>query len=59
MKFDKSRVFTALDADKLKAGDVVFVADAIADLKAKVENGIAKAAEKIECIALRCTGRRG
>lgn len=50
MEFNKSRVFTALNADKLKAGDIVYVSDTIARLKAKVEEGNAKAAKKIECI---------
>lgn len=33
MEFDKSRVYTALSADELEVGDVVFAADTIADLK--------------------------
>lgn len=48
MKFDKSRVFTALNADELKAGDIVFVADSIAGLKDMVENDIAAGSRKIE-----------
>ncbi len=33
MKFDKSKVYTALNADALKPGDVVFAADSLAGLK--------------------------
>ena len=33
MEYDKSRVYTALNADELEVGDVVFAADTIADLK--------------------------
>lgn len=38
MKFDKSRVYTALNADELKVGSKVVVADNIATLKEKVSN---------------------
>lgn len=38
MEFDKSRVYTALNADELKAGDKVIVEDNIANLMAKVNN---------------------
>lgn len=37
MEFDKSRVYTALNADELKVGSKVVVADNIADLKEKVK----------------------
>jgi hypothetical protein len=42
MKFDKSKVFTALNADELKIGSKVILADSIAVLKSKVvsENDI-------------------
>lgn len=36
MEFDKSRVYTALNADELKVGDKVIVADNLADLSASV-----------------------
>lgn len=36
MKFDKNRVYTALNADELKLGDKVFLADTIAYLKTLV-----------------------
>ena len=39
MKFDVSRVYTAVNADELKVGSKVFLADTLADLKAKVEGG--------------------
>lgn len=38
MKFDKSKVFTALNADELKPGDKVYLGDSIAELKYKLEN---------------------
>lgn len=37
MEFDVSRVYTAVNADELKVGSKVIVADNLADLKAKVE----------------------
>lgn len=37
MDFDVSRVYTAVNADELKIGSKVIVADNLADLKAKVE----------------------
>ena len=36
MEFDKSRVYTALNADELKVGSKVIVADNIANLKERV-----------------------
>ena len=36
MKFDKSRVYTVLNADELKHGDKVFLADTITYLKTLV-----------------------
>ena len=40
MEFDRSRVYTALNADEVKPGSKVFVADSLAALKLKVkENG--------------------
>lgn len=38
MKFDKSKVFTALNADELKVGSKVIVADTLYDLQKEVEN---------------------
>ena len=37
MEFDKSRVYTALNADELKIGSKVFVADTLQYLKEQVE----------------------
>lgn len=37
MEFDVARVYTAVNADELKVGSKVIVADNLADLKAKVE----------------------
>lgn len=37
MEFDKSRVYTALNADELKVGDKVIVADTLTKLKEKVQ----------------------
>lgn len=39
MEFDKSKVYTALNADELKEGDIVFVSDYISSLKKEVEKG--------------------
>ena len=39
MEFDKSRVYTALNADELKPGDKVIVADDLSTLKEKVKKG--------------------
>lgn len=36
MEYDKSRVYTALNADELKVGSVVYVADDLSTLKSKV-----------------------
>lgn len=48
MEFDKSRVYTALNADELKAGDKVIVADQLAVLKQRVQE-----AKKDSAIVLR------
>lgn len=52
MKFDESRVYTALNADKLKVGSRVIVADNLALLKKRVavyhENGDVKRFIKID-----------
>lgn len=39
MEFDVSRVYTAVNAEKVPVGSKVFLADTLADLKAKVEQG--------------------
>lgn len=39
MEFDVSRVYTAVNAEKVPVGSRVFLADTLADLKAKVEQG--------------------
>ena len=39
MEFDKSRVYTVLNADELEVGSMVIVADNLKDLKAKVLDG--------------------
>lgn len=38
MEFDKSRVYTALNADELKPGSRIFAADCLSTLKRYVEN---------------------
>jgi len=38
MKFDKSKIYTAVNADELDKDDVVFVADTVVDLKNEVVN---------------------
>lgn len=38
MEFDKSRVYTALNADEVKPGSKVIVADTIYDLRRRVED---------------------
>lgn len=49
MEFDKSRVFTALNANELKIGSKVYVADAISSIREMVENDSDKI-DTIECI---------
>lgn len=49
MEFDKSKVFTALNADELKIGSKVYVADAIKTIKDMVEND-SDEIDTIECI---------
>lgn len=39
MKFDKTRVYTALNADEVKVGSKGYFADNISDLKRKVDEG--------------------
>lgn len=38
MEFDKSKIYTAVNADELKAGDVVIVSDNLANLRYRVES---------------------
>lgn len=38
MKFDKARVYTALNADELEIGSICFLADTIAQLRERVES---------------------
>lgn len=37
MKFDKSKLYTAVNADELKVGSKVFVADNLEELRTEVE----------------------
>ena len=39
MKFDKTRVYTASNADEVKVGSKGYFADSISDLKKKVNEG--------------------
>lgn len=39
MEFDKSKVYTALNADELEIGDVVIAADTLYDIKQYVQKG--------------------
>lgn len=39
MKFDKTRVYTAFNADEVKVGSKGYFADSISDLKKKVKDG--------------------
>jgi len=38
MEFNKSRIYTAVNADELKVGSKVYVADSLADLQKEVSN---------------------
>ena len=40
MQFDKSKVYTALNADELKIGSKVLLADTLSELKRLVENNV-------------------
>lgn len=40
MEFDKSRVYTAVNADELKVGSEIFVADDLASLESIVTRGV-------------------
>ena len=63
MKFDKSRVYTAINADELPIGSKVIVADNLASLKKKVaafyddENAIAYITEVCDIIPENCEKR--
>lgn len=39
MEFDKTRVYTALNADELKVGSRVIIGNTIEELKNRVQNG--------------------
>lgn len=49
MEFDKSKVYTSVNADELKVGSKVYVADAISSIREMVENDSDKI-DTIECI---------
>jgi hypothetical protein len=55
MEFQRERVYTALNADELKPGDKVIVADNLADLKKEVEKGNV---HEIEDILSDCVNER-
>lgn len=49
MKFDKSRVYTALNADELKVGSKIIVADDLLKLKESIlKHRLPKTIEKVE-----------
>lgn len=49
MKFDKSRVYTALNADELKVGSKILVADNLLELKESLlKHRLPKIIEKVE-----------
>lgn len=50
MTFDKSRVYTALNADELKVGSIVYVANSLAGLKETVINESILLKHKIQAI---------
>ena len=58
MEFDKSRVYTALNADELKVGSTVFVADALAYLKEVVNAERSDRRVKVDRIASECCDSR-
>ena len=54
MKFDKTKVYTAVNADELKKGDKVIVANNLADLRWLVEVSSIEDARKVEVIRKDC-----
>lgn len=58
MEFDKSRVYTALNADELKVGSTVFVADTLAYLKEVVNVERSDRRVKLDRIASECCESR-
>lgn len=48
MEFDKSRIYTAANADELKAGSIICVADTLAELKNRVVKDVTAQLEHIE-----------
>lgn len=58
MEFDKSRVYTVLNADELKVGSTVFVADTLAYLKEVVNDERSDRRVKLDRIASECCDSR-
>ncbi len=58
MEFDKSRVYTALNADKLEVGSTIFVADTLAYLKETVNSERSDRRVKLDNIASECCDSR-
>lgn len=58
MEFDKSRVYTAVNADKLKVGSEVIVANSPASLKLIVEENGERATNQLERINNESYGQR-
>lgn len=55
MKFDKSKVYTALNADELKVGSKVIAANTLGDLKSRVErNGMLIQLDRINSEEYQC-----
>lgn len=50
MEFDRSRVYTAVNADEVKPGSKVFVADDIAELRQRVEDNTGKYSETLNAV---------
>lgn len=50
MEFDKSKVYTALNADEVKLGSNVFVADDLSTLRQIVENSTGKYSETLNAV---------
>lgn len=49
MEFDESKVYTTLNADKLKVGSMIIAADTLTDLKVKVS----KATRPVELLEIK------
>lgn len=48
MEFDKSRCYTSLNADELRAGDKVIVADRLSDLKILIQENAIRTLKKVK-----------